>query len=314
MSIPPNSALPKLWEFPTEEHLLKLGTSEELPSFSVGLCTARYQDVAPKLLELLERAAAGETFDENERRMFFRGLHIIGGCRDPRAFQPLLRMVRRPADDVNDLLGNAAWDTLPQIVAGIFDGNAAALLDAVVDRNIEESVRDSLLAAGTFLTWEGRIARQEFVEFLTRFHAERLAPEGDTVWFAWAHAITLLGLHDMWPAMLAAMEAGVLPLKSWELADFENELAAAEATPQDIARFAEGSLGYIDDVVVALERCGDSLDFDIDEDDDFMPPIAVRRSWPPDNAPATNPLRGVGRNDPCPCGSGKKAKRCCMAA
>ncbi|TIM36687.1 MAG: hypothetical protein E5Y61_02825 [Mesorhizobium sp.] len=30
-------------------------------------------------------------------------------------------------------------------------------------------------------------------------------------------------------------------------------------------------------------------------------------------APVTNPLRHVGRNDPCPCGSGKKAKKCCLA-
>ena len=25
-----------------------------------------------------------------------------------------------------------------------------------------------------------------------------------------------------------------------------------------------------------------------------------------------NPYRGVGRNDPCPCGSGKKFKTCCL--
>jgi hypothetical protein len=30
------------------------------------------------------------------------------------------------------------------------------------------------------------------------------------------------------------------------------------------------------------------------------------------NEPIINPMRGVGRNDPCPCGSGKKYKRCCL--
>jgi uncharacterized protein YecA (UPF0149 family) len=25
-----------------------------------------------------------------------------------------------------------------------------------------------------------------------------------------------------------------------------------------------------------------------------------------------NPLKHVGRNDPCPCGSGKKFKKCCL--
>jgi hypothetical protein len=314
MSTPPHSDLAGLWEFPIEEHLLKLGSSEDLPAFSIGLCTARYESIAPKLLELLERAAEGETFDEDEGRLFLRGLHIIGGCRDRRAFQPLLRIVRRPASEVHDLLGDATWCTLAQIVAGVFDGDVAALLGAIVDLDITETVRDSLLGAATFLTWDGRIPRQELVEFLTRFHAEQLAPEGDTVWVAWAQAITLLGLRDLWPAILAALDAGVLPLEPWELADFEEELAAAEAAPQDVARFAEGSLGYIDDVVAALERCGTESDFDIDEDDDYMPPTVHGRPWAPDNAPVVNPWRGVGRNDPCPCGSGKKAKRCCLAA
>ena len=27
--------------------------------------------------------------------------------------------------------------------------------------------------------------------------------------------------------------------------------------------------------------------------------------------PVRNPLKEVGRNDPCPCGSGKKYKNCC---
>jgi hypothetical protein len=27
-----------------------------------------------------------------------------------------------------------------------------------------------------------------------------------------------------------------------------------------------------------------------------------------------NPFKGVGRNSPCPCGSGKKFKKCCLAA
>ena len=31
-----------------------------------------------------------------------------------------------------------------------------------------------------------------------------------------------------------------------------------------------------------------------------------------EGVPAHNPFRHVSRNDPCPCGSGKKFKRCCL--
>ena len=41
----------------------------------------------------------------------------------------------------------------------------------------------------------------------------------------------------------------------------------------------------------------------------MLPPIC--RLFPP-SEPVKNPLRGVGRNDPCPCGSGKKYKKCCL--
>ena len=32
----------------------------------------------------------------------------------------------------------------------------------------------------------------------------------------------------------------------------------------------------------------------------------------PPQLPAVNPYKDVGRNDPCPCGSGKKFKKCCL--
>jgi uncharacterized protein len=35
-------------------------------------------------------------------------------------------------------------------------------------------------------------------------------------------------------------------------------------------------------------------------------------AWPGRPEPALNPFRNVGRNDPCPCGSGKKFKKCCL--
>jgi SEC-C motif len=35
------------------------------------------------------------------------------------------------------------------------------------------------------------------------------------------------------------------------------------------------------------------------------------RPWSP-SVPAINPFKTVSRNDPCPCGSGKKFKRCCL--
>ena len=50
-------------------------------------------------------------------------------------------------------------------------------------------------------------------------------------------------------------------------------------------------------------------DLDIDADAPLAEDLPVQ-----DGTPYLNPFRDVGRNDPCPCGSGKKYKKCCLAA
>src|SRR5690606_20343791 len=42
-----------------------------------------------------------------------------------------------------------------------------------------------------------------------------------------------------------------------------------------------------------------------------VPPVAPRRPRPGDEARAFAAEHGVKRNDPCPCGSGQKFKKCC---
>nr|WP_287260507.1 SEC-C metal-binding domain-containing protein [Mesorhizobium sp.] len=72
-------------------------------------------------------------------------------------------------------------------------------------------------------------------------------------------------------------------------------------------------LDYIDDVLEALEW---SRHAGFPDEEDRQSPLP-EKTWldelPSLTAPVTNPLRHVGRNDPCPCGSGKKAKKCCLA-
>lgn len=306
--MPIDPASDRVRSFPMDELLATLAFSERLPTFAITLCAARYDEAGPKLRAILERAAAGAMLDDDEALLFFRSLHIIGGCRDSLAFKPLLRFLRRPPQEVEELLGAATTETLPKILTSVFDGDRAALFDAVVDVKIDEAVRDSLFRSATFLTWEGRIPKQLFVEFLERFYSERLAPDGDMAWFGWMNAIALLGLSEMRPMVLAARETGALAELFWEPEFFEGDLAAAERAPNDIERFKRAHLGHIDDIVGSLNRFGTG------DDRHFQSPALVGRPPERDNIPVMNSLRKVGRNDPCPCGSGKKAKRCCLAA
>ncbi|WP_409564675.1 SEC-C metal-binding domain-containing protein [Methylobacterium sp. J-067] len=63
----------------------------------------------------------------------------------------------------------------------------------------------------------------------------------------------------------------------------------AERHPHDRERLPPDLYGYLDDPVAALEW--------------------TREGY---GEPQRNPFKDVGRNDPCPCGSGQKFKKCCL--
>lgn len=314
-------ALGEFATVPIEPYIEELASSSELPRFAVGLCTIRYQDSGPFLRAALERAASGTLTDREDERLFFRGMFIIGGRRDPLGFEPLLRLLRRPQDEVDYLMGDANPGHLPRIAAGMFNGDADALFDAIVDLRLEDFTRDSLLGAATFLTWDGRIDRERMIAWLRRFDAERLAPDQDLTWYGWLNAVALLGLRELEPAVMAAWDRGAIPPKILERRDFVEDLERAESAPEDIQRFKDAYLGYIDDVIVALDDwiledhfTGDEDVLDVGTLDELDMPLDERFPLNLPGEPAVNPWRHVGRNDPCPCGSGKKAKRCCLAA
>jgi hypothetical protein len=257
----------------------------------------------------LERSANGEDETEEAAESLFRALHVIGGMRDTQAFAPLLQLLGRPSEDLDWLLGDALTETLPRILVGVFDGNADALFDAIADQERDEAVRDSLLRAATFLAWEGRIDRSRMVAFLERFGSGELAVEDELIWSAWVDAIALLGLRELEPLVMQALAKGFIDDFILERECFDEWLDRAERDPTNVTRFTDIKMGYLDDVLSAL-RWFDGRAYEKDDDAGIWSETEEDFG----HQPVTNPWRHVGRNDPCPCGSGKKAKRCCLAA
>ncbi|TPJ73809.1 DUF1186 domain-containing protein [Mesorhizobium sp. B2-7-1] len=306
--------------YPIDRYLHAVATERQVPDLAIAVCTMRIEESAPHLRAVLERAADGEPLSDDEEMLLFRGVYILGGARDSQACQQLLRLLRRPGREVDGLLGDAITETLSRIIVGVFDGDAGALFGIIADRSVDEFVRDAAFGAVTFLTWEGRIERDRTRDFVERFYKERLADDWDYAWIGWLQAIAMLALRDLVPLVYSAWDEDRIPEDVLERSDFESDLREAEQQPDDIGRFDRASLSYIEDVLVALDwtrglgdddsfELGDD-DFDLDEDEDGQASWLDRAS----ETPATNPWRDIGRNDPCPCGSGKKFKKCCLAS
>ncbi|MCP1840083.1 hypothetical protein ACVIHI_007000 [Bradyrhizobium sp. USDA 4524] len=296
---------------PIEDYLEAVATEEQLPAAAVGMCLIRMEEAAPALRAIVARAGNGEELSDDEARLLFRGVYILGGARDTDVCRDLLRLLRRPESELDDLLGDCLTESMARIVAGVFDGDVDALLSLVVDQSVDQFAREQVLGAATFLTWNGMIGRERMQRLLKAFHEQNLADDENHAWYAWQQAIALLGLRELAPLAYRAFDDGRIPDWMTERREFDEMLVDAEQRPEEIARFEEVGLGYIKDAVQEME----GTDYGYNETfDDLDAPFGddLDTLWS-HTEPVRNPLRHVGRNDPCPCGSGKKYKKCCLA-
>ena len=129
------------------------------------------------------------------------------------------------------------------------------------------------------------------------------------VWHGWQSAIALLGLAELKPLVERAFARGLISDSWLSFKDFEGDLQLAIDDPTELLRRSHGELSLFGDTIEELSgwACFRPKDPPLEE------PEGAR--WDPLrlNRPAINPLKNVGRNDPCPCGSGKKFKKCCLA-
>jgi len=291
---------------PIDDYLTLLALQRSLPEFALGACLVRIEEAAPRLLALLDRAADGDVLSAEDENLFFRGLFVLGAARAGAGWRPLLRLLRRPADELDDRLGDALTESLPSIATGLFQDDTEGLFEAIVDPSIHESAREALFGAAIYLVWDGRIERAAMHRFLVQFFERRLAQRWNMAWIGWLRGISLLGFRNLAPLAHQAWDEGYIVPDYLDRDEFEDELAQSEQDPADQNRFKLYKLGYIDDVSEAL-RWTDHGDDDLADEKSFS-----AEGWLP-GEPVRNPLRKIGRNDPCPCGSGKKAKKCCLA-
>jgi len=208
------------------------------------------------------------------------------------------------------VLGDAITETLRSIVIGSFDGDIARLTAVIDDPSTDDFVRDSLLIAMAYLTRTGRVSKHETREYLAAL-IDRLDPEiEEPVVAGWVTAVAMLGLDDFVPLVEALFQRAGMEYSVVTLEEFREQLRETLTELDGMAAFEREHAVPFTDVITELSGWAGFSGEVADADDEISEDDLL--SWAAHDQPFINPFRHVGRNDPCPCGSGKKFKKCCL--
>jgi hypothetical protein len=273
--------------------LADLSGAETFPLDALMTLRQKWSDARDPLLAALQAYASGaDRSEDNASRAFF-GLHMLAEKRDAEAFAPLVA-VALEGQTLYEMLGDGTTETLPSLLISLCGGDFSSLRTIVETPEADEWARVAAIEALAWFTHTGEIPLDETRKTFSHWFETLQPRETHVVWYGVQAGVALLGFGDLEPQVARVFRQKLVDNTILAFEDFQDDLRAARADRDGF--FKERGIGPIEDAVAALEV------FDVDESD--LPPPA----------PAENKFRNVGRNDPCPCGSGKKFKKCCLGA
>lgn len=267
--------------------------------------------ITPELLHLIEAIAANpaEFAKRKDYMLPVFALYLLAQFREKRAFPMIVKIFSAPGETSYRLVGDTVTEGLKQIFASVYDGNAAPLHGLIENNQADEYVRDAAINAILVLEKTGQMPRAEVIEYFRSLFRGKLQRSPSFAWDGLVCAVTDLPAPELLEEVRQAYNEGLVDEWVVDLKSVERDLASPK-------RWRQEGYALITDAITDMEgwACFHSdepyftAQAKLEPSEASVGPLASV-----DYGPATPFIREpkIGRNDPCPCGSGKKYKKCC---
>ena len=240
-------------------------------------------------------------------------LHLMAEKGEASGAAMLSRLAKSP-DGLTAIMGDAIDYTLTPMFISLLGKDARALQEIVENASADWEVKACALTALAYAAASGMTDRAALEHWLIGLPVLwETADQDESCFDGFAHAVALLGAEDLAPLARAAFEGGLIHEVLLTREEFEEILALAREESNPLATFEREGLAPFDDAITSLAAVEAAIQMAAEESpEDYDDGLPDEGEGPAETI--INPTRDVGRNDPCPCGSGKKFKKCCLAA
>jgi hypothetical protein len=293
-----------------DEIMRELARNDIFPKDAMAAATAQRDVMAPVFVDLLDRISRQRSgsMSDSDLMALIPVTYLLGQWREIRAYRPLLRLLRRSTRTLDLALGDAVTESAFRMVAGTFDGDLAPLFEAIMDLSADDFARGAMMSALVLLAQLDPTRRSEIENFIRNFLSRQPKAPADLL-ISWTDVVADLGLEDMTETVRTVFDKGMIPKDYSDFSHFLDDLEATRAAG-GVPASRRYRQGLIEDAVEELSRwyCYTDAYFEKQK--------AQKENPDPRVIPMANFVRNLvptaGRNDPCPCGSGKKFKKCCL--
>jgi hypothetical protein len=281
------------------------------PNHLIAEMIARREEALPVLLETLEdidRAPEPWLADQN-RLTHIYAFYLLALFGETRAYPLLVGIFSRPGEFPFQLAGDVVTQDLGRILASVSGGDLGGMAKLIENEQVNKYVRAVAMNGMVSLVTVGQRTRDEVMAYFLQLF-QKLERTPGTQWDGLANVCA-----DLWPQeaiekLRCAYDDGLIDPGSINWEDIEEALALGKQGAMRHARYREPLVTDLAEAMGWMQFFR-PVEKTLHQDEYFeMEPLGLPSS---DDtiAPIRRPTPKIGRNESCPCGSGKKFKKCC---
>ena len=292
------------------------------PRAALQMLIDNQEEASPLLLDYLETVLADvqAALDSGQTDLMLYALFLLGQFRERRAYRPLMKLLQQLDEEQTEwLLGEVSTAGLDCIIASVCDGDIAPIKRLVENPNADIYLRYAAFYSLLTLACQKQLDPDSLKKYCQQMLEGQLVCDEGYLAMAPVAICEMLNFADLLGAIRKAYERWPDMQEFRRLPDIEKDIATVGSRKSERS-FHED---FITDTIGTLENWACFAPEWVDKDEHCQTHRAVGADQMAPSSPSREPLHSaiqgtyvratpkVGRNDPCPCGSGKKLKKCC---
>lgn len=270
------------------------------PYEAVREAITQKEKIVPELLKILENVEKNiDQIEEQSNYMaHIYAMFLLAQFREKRAFPLIVDIFSHPGDTSDKIGGEFVCESLPRVLASVCHGDTTLIKQMIENRDLDEYVRDAGLRALLTLVGNGEKTREEVMDYYKSLFRGKLKRKHSMVWDGLVSCSSYLCPKEVYEDIKKAYEDDLVVPFFINLKDVDKHLSIG--WEKNLSRLKKDPhYQFIDDTISCMDwwAC-------------FQPKEKLM-SNPLKSSEITSKCKKIGRNDPCPCGSGKKYKKCC---
>jgi len=275
--------------------------------------------IIPELLSILETSVKDieKLINEPDYMLHMYAMYLLAQFREPRAYPLIAEFFTAHGEVADEATGDVVTDSLSRILASVSCGDDSLIKAMIENEDADEYVRDAAVRALVTLVACGEKPRDEVISYFHQLFNGGIEREYSVVWDGLVWCSADLYPEELYQDIEQCYRDDLVDSFYMGLDEVQQMLELGKE--ETLRRFrSHRSYTLITDAISDMEWW-----------DCFRPPEDHRRkpsekTWKPLKEWQKSPIakgrlyeepvrsKKIGRNEPCPCGSGKKYKKCCL--